>query len=48
MPVRYIDEVIKAVNDGVITPGKAAEMAMMEKQTFLKRFRNLIRLPELA
>ena len=48
MPVRYVDEVIKALNEGFITVGKAAEMAMMEKPTFLKRFHNLIQLPELA
>ncbi|HEX4485252.1 MAG TPA: ImmA/IrrE family metallo-endopeptidase [Terriglobales bacterium] len=48
VPVRYIDEVIKALNDGIITTGKAAEMAMMEKQTFVKRFRNLIQSPESA
>ena len=48
VPVRYIDEVLKALNEGIITTGKAAEMAMMEKHTFLKRFRNLIQLPELV
>jgi Zn-dependent peptidase ImmA (M78 family) len=48
LPVRYIDEIISALNDGLITIGKAAEMAMMEKQTFIRRFRDLVNSPELA
>ena len=42
LPARYVDEVIAAVNEGSISLGKAAEMTMMERGTFMQRFGNLI------
>jgi len=42
LPVGYINQVIEALNEEQITEGKAAEMLMMDRETFLERFGELV------
>lgn len=46
LPVGYVDRVIKAVNGGDISEGKAAEMLMVDRYTFLERYGELLNEPE--
>jgi len=47
LPAGYLKELVEGVNSGVLTTGKAAELAMMDRYSFLDRFGDLIQEPTL-
>lgn len=48
LPAGYVQRVIESLNSGLISQGKAAEMLMMDRYTFVERFGGLISEPELV
>jgi Zn-dependent peptidase ImmA (M78 family) len=44
LPVTYIARVLKAINEGLITESRAAEMLMVDDDTFAERFADMVQI----